>query len=284
MTKVLLVGVGLIGGSVALSMKKQQDIVIAGYDIHTPNLEMAKSKGIINEMVSDVRKAAEQADLIILGTPVEQTIQFMEKLAEWDLKDQAIITDVGSTKWSIMKAAERLNESGKTFIGGHPMAGSHESGAAYATADLFRGARYVLTPSAETTVAQLEMLTKWLSDTEANFITMDAKEHDQVTGVISHLPHMIAASLVRQVEEHANKNNLVRQMAAGGFRDITRIASSSPVMWRDISRQNRDTLLDLLEDWMKEMQQVKQLLEKSDQHELYTYFSDAKTFRDSICI
>ncbi|MCM3005017.1 prephenate dehydrogenase [Priestia koreensis] len=284
MTRVLLVGVGLIGGSVALSMKKQQDIVIAGYDIHTSNLEMAKSRGIIDEMVSDVRRAAEQADLIILGTPVEQTIQFMEKLAEWDLKDQAIITDVGSTKWSIMKAAERLNELGKTFIGGHPMAGSHESGAAYATADLFRGARYVLTPSAETTVAQLEMLTKWLSNTEANFITMDAKEHDQVTGVISHLPHMIAASLVRQVEEHANKNNLVRQMAAGGFRDITRIASSSPVMWRDISRQNRETLLDLLEDWMKEMQQVKQLLEKSDQQELYTYFSDAKTFRDSICI
>ncbi|KOO43494.1 prephenate dehydrogenase [Priestia koreensis] len=284
MTKVLLVGVGLIGGSVALSMKKQQDIVIAGYDIHTSNLEMAKSKGIIDEMVLDVQIEAERADLIILGTPVEQTIQFMEKLAEWDLKDQAIITDVGSTKWSIMKAAERLNESGKTFIGGHPMAGSHESGAVHARADLFRGARYVLTPSAETTVAQLEMLTKWLSDTEANFITMDAKEHDQVTGVISHLPHMIAASLVRQVEEHANKNNLVRQMAAGGFRDITRIASSSPVMWRDISRQNRETLLDLLEDWMKEMQQVKQLLEKSDQQELYTYFSDAKTFRDSICI
>ncbi|AQX54529.1 prephenate dehydrogenase [Priestia flexa] len=280
--RVLLIGVGLIGGSLALSIKKNENVHIVGADINIEELRVAMAHAVIDEQADDVKKEAEMADYIILATPVEETANWIHVLSKWTLQQNVVITDVGSTKVAVMETAFLLKEKGVTFIGGHPMAGSHQSGASNARADLFYEARYMLTPFEDENPQKIDALMHLLAPTQAHFVFIDAITHDQVTGVISHLPHVIATSLVRQVKGYSAKNTLITEMAAGGFRDLTRIASSSPHMWRDILKQNRYTLLALLDDWMKEMEQVKNLLEKGDSHELFHYFSDAKQFRDSL--
>ncbi|TYR81676.1 prephenate dehydrogenase [Priestia megaterium] len=280
--RVLLVGVGLIGGSIALSMKQHEWLEVVGTDLNLHELKKAKQLHIIDEIATNIELEAARADYIVLATPVEQTTKWIHTLSAWRLKPTVLITDVGSTKGGIMKAAEALREKNATFIGGHPMAGSHKSGVGNARADLFCEARYMLTPFEDEKQEKIDALMHLLAPTNAQFVPIDACTHDQITGVVSHLPHVIATSLVRQVKGYSLTNELITEIAAGGFRDITRIASSSPYMWRDILKQNRNTLLTLLDDWMKEMEQVKQLLEKGDGHELFNYFSDAKEFRDSL--
>jgi prephenate dehydrogenase len=281
-TRVLLIGVGLIGGSLALAMKKHRHVTVVGADINTNEVQLAKQLGIIDYVAEDIKTEAAQADYIVLATPVEYTTAWIHDLSAWKLKETVIVTDVGSTKGEIMKAAQKLNKKRISFIGGHPMAGSHTSGAVNARADLFCSARYILTPFENEQKEKIDALMHLLEPTGAQFVPLDAATHDQITGVVSHLPHVIATSLVRQVKGYSAQNHLVTEMAAGGFRDITRIASSNPHMWRDILKQNRSMLLTLLDDWMKEMEQVKLLVEKGDGHELFDYFSDAKEFRDSL--
>jgi prephenate dehydrogenase len=281
-TRVLLIGVGLIGGSLALAMKKHRHVTVVGADIDTNEVQVANQLGIVDYVAEDIKTEAAQADYIVLATPVEYTTAWIHDLSTWKLKETVIVTDVGSTKGEIMKAAEALNKKRISFIGGHPMAGSHTSGAVNARADLFCSARYILTPFENEQKEKIDALMHLLEPTGAQFVPLDAATHDQITGVVSHLPHVIATSLVRQVKGYSAQNHLVTEMAAGGFRDITRIASSNPHMWRDILKQNRSMLLTLLDDWMKEMEQVKLLVEKGDGHELFDYFSDAKEFRDSL--
>ncbi|AJI21075.1 prephenate dehydrogenase [Priestia megaterium] len=281
-TRVLLIGVGLIGGSLALAMKKHRHVTVVGADINTNEVQVANQLGIVDYVAEDIKTEAAQADYIVLATPVEYTTAWIHDLSTWKLKETVIVTDVGSTKGEIMKAAEALNKKRISFIGGHPMAGSHTSGAVNARADLFCSARYILTPFENEQKEKIDALMHLLEPTGAQFVLLDAATHDQITGVVSHLPHVIATSLVRQVKGYSAQNHLVTEMAAGGFRDITRIASSNPHMWRDILKQNRSMLLTLLDDWMKEMEQVKLLVEKGDGHELFDYFSDAKEFRDSL--
>ncbi|MCR8925698.1 prephenate dehydrogenase [Priestia megaterium] len=281
-TRVLLIGVGLIGGSLALAMKKHRHVTVVGADINTNEVQVANQLGIVDYVAEDIKTEAAQADYIVLATPVEYTTAWIHDLSNWKLKETVIVTDVGSTKGEIMKAAEALNKKRISFIGGHPMAGSHTSGAVNARADLFCSARYILTPFENEQKEKIDALMHLLEPTGAQFVPLDAATHDQITGVVSHLPHVIATSLVRQVKGYSAQNHLVTEMAAGGFRDITRIASSNPHMWRDILKQNRSMLLILLDDWMKEMEQVKLLVEKGDGHELFDYFSDAKEFRDSL--
>lgn len=281
-TRVLLIGVGLIGGSLALAMKKHRHVTVVGADINTNEVQVANQLGIVDYVAEDIKTEAAQADYIVLATPVEYTTAWIHDLSTWKFKETVIITDVGSTKGEIMKAAQALNKKRISFIGGHPMAGSHTSGAVNARADLFCSARYILTPFENEQKEKIDALMHLLEPTGAQFVPLDAATHDQITGVVSHLPHVIATSLVRQVKGYSAQNHLVTEMAAGGFRDITRIASSNPHMWRDILKQNRSMLLTLLDDWMKEMEQVKLLVEKGDGHELFDYFSDAKEFRDSL--
>lgn len=281
-TRVLLIGVGLIGGSLALAMKKHRHVTVVGADINTNEVQVANQLGIIDYVAEDIKTEAAQADYIVLATPVEYTTAWIHDLSTWKLKETVIVTDVGSTKGEIMNAAQALNKKRISFIGGHPMAGSHTSGAVNARADLFCSARYILTPFENEQKEKIDALMHLLEPTGAQFVPLDAATHDQITGVVSHLPHVIATSLVRQVKGYSANNHLVTEMAAGGFRDITRIASSNPHMWRDILKQNRSMLLTLLDDWMKEMEQVKLLVEKGDGHELFDYFSDAKEFRDSL--
>ena len=282
---VFVIGLGLIGGSVALAIKNtHRDVYVYGYDINHNSAQLAKALGIIDDVCDSIQSCAEKADLIILGTPVKQTVELLSQLASFSLKKNTIITDVGSTKTKISEAARLLAESGATFIGGHPMAGSHKSGPAAAKAHLFENAFYLLTPTAQVEEKKIAELKAWLRGTKANFLIVSPQTHDQLTGVISHFPHIIAAGLVHRAKKSTVENAIVSRLAAGGFRDITRIASSNPEMWRDILLHNKDELLLLMEDWIVQMEEVKQYIASGDSENIYEFFSTAKEFRDELPI
>ena len=281
--KAFFIGLGLIGGSIALAVKKaHEDVTIQGYDVNEDQVKMALALQIIDQSASSIKEGAKDADLIVISAPVKQTEKIIDELVDINLKETVIVTDVGSTKHQIVQKASLLHEKGVTFIGGHPMAGSHKSGVSAAKSHLFENAFYVLTPFEETPKESIEELKNWLAGTNATFLEMTADQHDQIAGAISHFPHIIAASLVHQVSDLEKENTIVSRLAAGGFRDITRIASGSPVMWRDILLHNKETLLELLEKWENEMNEVREMIENVDSESIYNYFQEAKKFRDGL--
>ncbi|TFE03216.1 prephenate dehydrogenase [Jeotgalibacillus sp. R-1-5s-1] len=281
---VLIVGLGLIGGSLALSiLKEHPDARVSGYDIREKEMKLAKAMNMITEEACNLQKEAEKADLIMICTPVDQTVRMMGMLSDWNLKKDVIVTDVGSTKALIMENSHILSDKGITFIGGHPMAGSHKSGVSAAKTFLFENAFYLLTPSKGAN-GSVNKLKEWLHGTGAKFLVVEPKEHDYITGIVSHFPHIIASSLVHQVKKHYEKQPLISRMAAGGFRDISRIASSNPTMWTDITIHNIDILRMLLNGWKEEMDDVLDLLEKAEPASIFSYFEEAKEFRDNMPI
>lgn len=282
---VFVIGLGLIGGSLALCIKNEHpDATVIGYDINQKQSKLGKLLGVIDELVEDIPSGAMQADLILIATPVKEVERIIELLGNLSLKENVIISDAGSTKVEIVKKAVCLTEKGYTFIGGHPMAGSHKSGVTAAKSILFENAFYLLTPENETSNKSVDTLKQWLHGTKAKFLEVLPEEHDRLTGVISHFPHVIAASLVHQAEKTSQTQNLVTRLAAGGFRDITRIASSNPEMWKDISLHNRSVLLSLLKEWQDEMGRISQMLLEENEEEIFQYFYQAKRFRDEMPI
>lgn len=282
--RVFVIGLGLIGGSIALAIKRSHDVEVIGFDVNEERLRLAKTLYVIDDFVESIQDGAKEADLIVISAPVQQAEVIIEGLSEMELKPAVIITDVGSTKEQIVEKAKVLHKKGITFIGGHPMAGSHKSGVSAARAHLFENAFYIFTPTENTPLTKINELKDWLQGSKANFLILSPKEHDEIAGVISHFPHIIAASLVHQVAKIEAQNATVSSLAAGGFRDITRIASSSPVMWRDILLQNKETLSQLLEKWQVEMERVKEMIDSMDSDSIYNYFAEAKLFRDGLPI
>ncbi|GLB57987.1 prephenate dehydrogenase [Cytobacillus sp. NCCP-133] len=281
--KVFIIGLGLIGGSLALSIKRSHsESIIIGFDINHEQSRLAGMLGIVDEIVPGIVEGASEADLILIAAPVQETERIIHILKDCNLKEDVIISDAGSTKKEIVAFARTLKSRGITFIGGHPMAGSHKSGVTAAKSLLFENAFYLLTPDDHISASDIEKLKKWLSGTKAKFLTISPEEHDYVTGIVSHFPHIVAASLVHQAEITSRTQMLIPRLAAGGFRDITRIASSSPAMWRDILLQNKNVLLQLMEEWLNEMEKVKTLLDEGNSAGIYEYFSQAKRFRDEL--
>ncbi|MBD8035167.1 prephenate dehydrogenase [Solibacillus sp. A46] len=281
---VFVIGLGLIGGSVALALQKAPRTKVYGYDYHEQTRQLASTLKVVHEVVEDPAEFAKEADVIIFGTPVNVTLQFMEQLKSWELKKSVIITDTGSTKTQIMDKAKELKELGITFIGGHPMAGSHKSGITAAKPYLLENAYYMLTPNEGEEIEKLAMLDNLLKFTLGKMVVVDAKIHDHMTAVVSHFPHIIAASLVHQLNFEKKAYPMTSSLAAGGFRDITRIASSNPALWRDITLQNRKELVGQLDTWLEEMNRVRQLLDNGDEKAIEAYFSDARDVRDSLPI
>lgn len=278
-----MIGLGLIGGSLALCIKKQhKEAIIKGFDINREQARLAKMLGVIDDAAENIPEGAKDADLIIISAPVNDTKSIIRALSNLPLKPNVIVTDTGSTKKTIVEAAESLKQQGVTFIGGHPMAGSHKSGISAAKEILFENAFYLLTPDEDVKTSEIEDLKEWLNGTNAKFLTISPNNHDYLTGIVSHFPHIIAASIVRQTEKLSETEQLIPRLAAGGFRDITRIASSSPKMWKDILLHNREVLIELLNQWQKEMDGVKGLLESGKGEEIFDYFLQAKQFRDGL--
>ncbi|MFJ7826249.1 prephenate dehydrogenase [Psychrobacillus sp. NPDC096623] len=281
---IYIIGLGLIGGSLALGLKRNKDVEIIGYDANSHTLRTAKRIGVIDEMATNLEESTASADVIVFATPVSETIRLMQEMPNWQLKKQVIVTDTGSTKKEIMKAAISLKEKGITFIGGHPMAGSHKSGVEAARAFLFENAYYLLTPFEDESKERIQALINLFQVTKAKLVQVEAEEHDHMTAVVSHFPHLVAASLVHQLSFENEQYPFTKQLAAGGFRDLTRIASANPVVWRDITLQNRKELKAQLQAWTNEMTKLQDLLSYADSSEIEDYFATAKRVRDELPI
>lgn len=282
MTTITIYGVGLIGGSLALSFKGKEDYRVIGHSTRQASVDKYLSKQVVDEATTDFEAAAIEADFIFVCVPVGMLDDYLIRLSKLSLKPNCIITDVGSTKKSVVEAASRLKWNGVQFIGGHPMAGKEQSGVEAATEHLYENAIYVLTPQNDTTEEAYTKLANLLRHTKAHLVRMDAAEHDTVVGAISHLPHIIAVGLVNQIRSYNEHAPEYSMLAAGGFRDITRIASSDPVIWRDILMNNREVLLKLLVDWQAEMDKFVTYLQNEDAGNIEQQFAEANRFRRTL--
>ena len=281
---VAIIGLGLIGGSLGLALKRNRDVFVTGFDNSYGSMQEAYRRGIIDEIAVSIDRVSENADVIIFATPVNTTVRLLREVPNWTLKKNVIISDTGSTKGPIMDAVEPLLAQGITFIGGHPMTGSHKSGVSAARAHLFENAYYILTPAKNIKNDQIEKMRELLIPTKGKVVVIDADEHDRMTAIVSHFPHLVASSLVGRLSAQQEQQPFVRDLAAGGFRDVTRIASADPIMWRDITIQNRDELLHQLDGWVEEMDTIRQMLLQNDPEEIQNYFAEAKKYRDDLPI
>ena len=224
------IGLGLIGGSIARALKKRApSTVIMAYMRTRETLLTASRDGAVDIVLDGIGEPLRQCDIIFLCTPVEYNEEYLRQLQPY-LKPGAIVTDVGSTKTQIHEAARALSME-ESFIGGHPMAGSEKTGYENSTDHLLENAYYILTPTEQTPASSTALMTELASLIGAIPIVLDFREHDRIVAAVSHLPHLIASSLVNLVREDDKESGMMKQLAAGGFKDITRIASASPVMW-----------------------------------------------------
>ena len=232
-TKIGFIGLGLIGGSVAKAIRKYYpDYELIAFDKSRETLALAVQEGTIDTACSSIDNNFKGCSYIFLCAPVSCNTAYLAQLKEI-VKDGCILTDVGSVKTSIHEEIIALNME-ENFIGGHPMAGSEKSGFANSKAHLIENAYYILTPSAKVPAEKISAYQELVSSLKALPVVLDYHEHDHVTGTISHLPHIIASSLVNFVRDTDTQDELMKALAAGGFKDLTRIASSSPVMWQQI--------------------------------------------------
>ena len=281
---IYIAGLGLIGASMALGIKRDHpDYKILGYNRSQASRDIALERGIIDRATDDFASFAPLADVIILTLPIKQTIAFIQELAGLNLKEGVIISDAGSTKASIVEVAEEYL-AGKSirFVGAHPMAGSHKTGAASADVNLFENAYYIFTPSSLTSPDTIEEMKDLLSGLHARFIEIDAKEHDRVTSQISHFPHILASGLMEQTAVYAQEHEMTRRFAAGGFRDMTRIAESEPGMWTSILLSNRETILERIEDFKNRLDEIGQAISKGEEEQIWNFFNQAREQRQAM--
>lgn len=280
MKKLVIFGVGLIGGSVALALKKQANAPLCiGVGRNRDNLDQAMSLGVIDTIADDVRTALIDADMIFIATPVAQTKAILQSIKP-HLKLNTTITDAGSTKADVLAVAEEvLGEQTNQFVGGHPIAGAEKSGAAAAMADLYIGKNVVLTPSTNINTAAVNKVRQLWQSCGANVIEMPAENHDRIFATVSHLPHLLAFALVDDIASRDNADELF-QFAASGFRDFTRIAGSHPEMWRDISLANKPALLAEITAYEEALGKLKQTLANDNATELEALFKRASHARN----
>jgi prephenate dehydrogenase len=273
--RVAVIGVGLIGGSFALALKAAGLCGrVTGIGRGAANLQVARQRGIIDAVAQD----AADADLILVATPVAQFPAVLGALAP-GLKPTAIVTDAGSTKRDVVAAARAaLGAKIAQFVPAHPIAGAEQSGAAAASAELFKGRRVVLAPLAENSAASVQAVEDAWRACGARVSRMSAEEHDAVFAAVSHLPHLLAYALVHEFAGRADSAQLF-SFAAGGFRDFTRIASSHPEMWRDICVANRGPLLAELDRYAEKLRALRPLIERGDGAALEQLFAEARAAR-----
>ncbi len=278
--KLSIIGVGLIGGSLARALRKKALCEhIAGCGRNPQHLEKALELGVIDSYSTDPAEVVSDADVVLLATPVS-TYEKIFRAIQPVLPDGTIMTDAGSTKGSVVEAARNtLCEALPRFVPGHPIAGHEKSGVEASLADLFEAHRVILTPLPETDNAAVEVITHMWQATGADVITMDHEHHDSVLAATSHLPHLLAYALVDCLARKELREEIFRY-AAGGFADFTRIASSSPEMWHDICFSNRRHLLRVLEEFDEHIRDIETAIKNDDSDALLKIFKRAKAARD----
>ena len=282
--KLVVIGVGLIGGSFALALKRARAVKrVVGVGRTRRNLAVALRLRLIDEASQDPAHAVREADLVLLAVPVGQMAAVMSAIAP-HLPSHAVVTDAGSTKSDVIACARRfLAGHLARFVPGHPIAGTENSGAAAAVPDLFRERNVILTPQRETAAAARRLVQRAWETCGARVVKLDAAEHDAILAGVSHLPHIVAYALVKMLARRPNAPRLFG-LSAGGLRDTVRIAGSSPEMWADICVANRAALLTALEDYENELEQIRAAIAGADAAELKRMFAQARSTREKFLV
>ncbi|WP_296590950.1 prephenate dehydrogenase/arogenate dehydrogenase family protein [Methylophaga sp.] len=276
-----IIGVGLIGGSLALALKKAGLVEqVTGYSRSQAAREEALALGIIDNTAESLAEAVADADMVFVAVPMGAMQAVFEQLAP-HLKPQTIVTDGGSAKQQVIDAARQaLGNKFDYFVPGHPIAGTEKSGPSAAFAELYQQHRVVLTPVAETNKSALEKVRQMWQKAGADVFEMEVEHHDVVLAATSHLPHVLAFNLVGMLAQREDCDEVLRY-AAGGFRDFSRIASSDAVMWRDICLGNRGAILELLQQYRSGLDKIEQAIRQDDGDYLIDIFGRAKKARDT---
>ena len=273
-------GLGLIGGSVAKALKKRNDhIFIKVFDTDSKSMELAFREQIADTVYSSINEELCQCDYLFLCAPVSVNIKNLEMIAPM-LNKNCILTDVGSVKNTIHEKVRELHLENQ-FIGGHPMTGSERVGYLNSNASLLENAYYVLTPEPEVSETQTNAFHEFIKSTGALPLLLNVKRHDETTAAISHLPHLIASSLVNLIKHNDDSKATFKTLAAGGFKDITRIASASPDLWQQITLENNQNILNFLSRYIDDLTELKEQLTVGNKDYLYTFFETARDYRDS---
>ena len=280
--KITIIGVGLMGGSLALAIKKSGLAgTVWGVDQQPDRLQKAVTRGAIDTYTCDVSEGVEGAALVVLATPVGMFESIMRQ-ASSKLPPGCIVTDVGSTKAALVKQMEQILPATVSFVGGHPIAGKEKSGIEAASGDLFKGARCILTPTPRTDRKALEKIKSFWEEVGSEVVMMEPVEHDRVLAAISHLPHIAAYALVNTALDLLNQNGKHLSFSGGGFKDFTRIAASSPEMWRDICLHNSENIITTLEAFEATLGRIKRCIQNHDSGGLHQEFERAKKLREGI--
>ncbi len=277
--KITIIGVGLIGGSLARAIKKNNLAeVVFGFGRNLSRLESAQKSNIIDQYSIDISEALDGASIVVIATPVGTFESILRELKPYST-DGMIITDVGSTKMGISQAArEILVEMANCFVPAHPITGKEKSGFESSDEELFINKKVIITPLEINTDKTINSLKKLWEDVGADVDFMSAESHDELLGMTSHLPHMLAFSLVNYL---ITQNPSASIYAAGGFKDFSRIASGDAVMWRDICLNNRDQIIDHIKGYQETLSALVDAIDNQDKDKLESFFRDAKTTRDS---
>lgn len=277
---IAFIGLGLIGGSIAKGIKREHPKTqIMAYMRSKSRLLKAKEDGIVDVVLDGIGEELKECDLIFLCAPVEYNANYLEQIKPY-LKPGAIITDVGSTKTDIHEAVIRAGLE-HCFIGGHPMAGSEKTGYENSSVHLLENAYYIITPTALSSEEQIGRMVNMGKSIGSIPLVLDYKEHDYITAAISHLPHIVASSMVNLVKDSDNSQELMRRLSAGGFKDITRIASSSPEMWEQICMTNSNNLSLILKRYIDSLNDILKVLEAKDNQYIYQLFETSRDYRNS---
>ncbi len=280
---VSVVGVGLIGGSLCAALRSLPDPpAVTGVEPDAPSRALALARGIVDKAVApeEADEALLGADLVVLATPARAAGEWLRRLG--DLGYRGVVTDVASTKSGIVAEAARVLPKGCRFIGGHPMAGSERSGVEFADGDLFRGGYYVLTPSPEVDADAYRRLHALITSIGARVIAIPPHDHDEAVAAISHIPHIAASGLTNVASARARTGDEVLRLAAGGFKDMTRIAAGSPDLWTGICFDNREAVSRALVEYGLQLTDFSRMLEEGDRDGVRSWLERAATVRRSL--
>lgn len=278
--KISIIGLGLIGGSLAKALRSIGFKNIAAVDTSYNNVESAIKDGVITRGFSQVNSYIYDSEIIFICTPVKCALKYIDILKE-KVDSNTIVTDVCSTKGEIISYVNQYASS-LCFIGGHPMAGTEKTGYASGFAHLFENAYYILTPSKKTTEAAINVMVELVKSIGGIPVLLNAEEHDRITGCISHVPHIIASALVNLVKSLDSSEGKMQMLAAGGFKDITRIASSNPEMWENIILSNKKQVKGILSRYINTMQKFVEMIDSNDSKQIYSFFESAKNYRNAL--
>lgn len=276
---VCIVGVGLIGGSFGMALRKRKLARrVIGAVRRPESIRESIAQGAVDDATLSLEEAVRDANLILIATPVGRIAEKCRAMSAF-VRNDAIITDAGSTKSALVKECTPIFTNGAQFVGSHPMAGSERTGVANSDADLFEKATWILTPTVETPQNPIQKLQELVEAIGARSLMMNPAVHDELIAVTSHLPHITATLLVHLFAQEESNHSVVNQLIAGGWRDGTRVAAGSPEMWRDICLSNADAIIENIDRVIAEANNVRDLLKNNDEAALYKWFADAATAR-----